>query len=172
MLDDIRRITKFARENEDAFLTLVNDVNRKELERRFKDYRKEIAQAKHRYNKLDAVIQKLYEDNIEGKLSDERFQKMTDSYEQEQAQLTKQIEELEKTISVLQEKAINTDHFLQLVQKYTDIQELDAEILREFVNKVIVYNAEKVNGHKQQKVQIVYNCIGTIDLLQQKEKTA
>ena len=172
MLDDIRRITQFARENEDAFLTLVNDVNRKDLERRFKDYRKEIAQCKQRIIKLDSVIQKLYEDNIEGKLSDERFHKMTDSYELEQSQLNKRIAELEKTISVLQEKAINTDHFLGLVQKYTDIQKLDAEILREFVNKVIVYNAEKVNGHKQQRVQIVYNCIGTIDLLQQKEKTA
>ena len=172
LLDDIRRITKFARENEDAFLTLVNDVNRKDLERRFKEYRKEIAQCKQRIIKLDSVIQKLYEDNIEGKLSDERFHKMTDSYELEQSQLNKRIAELEKTISVLQEKAINTDHFLGLVQKYTDIQKLDAEILREFVNKVIVYNAEKVNGHKQQRVQIVYNCIGTIDLLQQNEKTA
>ncbi len=172
LLDDIRRITQFARENEEAFVRLISDVNEKELDRNFKDYRKEISQAKQRCIKLDTIIQRLYEDNIEGKLSDERFQKMTASYEQEQLQLNNRIVELENTIQTLKEKALNTEHFLQLVRKYTDIQELDAEIIREFVNKVIVYNAEKVNGRRQQKIQIVYNCIGTIDLMQQNEKTA
>jgi predicted ribosome quality control (RQC) complex YloA/Tae2 family protein len=172
LLDDIRRITQFARENEEAFVRLISDVNEKELDRNFKDYRKEISQAKQRCIKLDTIIQRLYEDNIEGKLSDERFQKMTASYEQEQLQLNNRIIELENTIQTLKEKALNTEHFLQLVRKYTDIQELDAEIIREFVNKVIVFNAEKVNGRRQQKIQIVYNCIGTIDLMQQNEKTA
>ena len=172
LLDDIRRVTQFARENEDAFLRLVSDVNEKEAEKQFKDYHKDLAQARMRCAKLDAIIQRLYEDNIEGKISDERFQKMTLSYEQEQVQLNMRVTELERTIQGLKEKTANTEHFLQLVRKYTDIQELDAEIIREFIKKVIVYNVEKVNGRRQQKIQIVYNCIGTIDLMQQNEKTA
>ncbi len=172
LLDDIRRITHFARENEEAFVSLVSDASEKEVDRNLKVYKKELSQAQQRYTKLDTIIQRLYEDNIEGKISDERFTKMTTTYEQEQSQLESRIVELNTVIQKQKEIVLNTEHFLQLVRKYTDIQELDAEIIREFVNKVIVYNAEKVNGRRQQKIQIVYNCIGTIDLMQQNEKTA
>ena len=172
LLDDIRRITKFARENEESFVSLVSDAREKEVDRNLKVYKKELSQAQQRYTKLDTIIQRLYEDNIEGKISDERFTKMTSTYEQEQSQLQSKIVELNTVIQKQKERVLNTEHFLQLVRKYTDIQELDAEIIREFVNKVIVYNAEKVNGRRQQKIQIVYNCIGTIDLMQQNEKTA
>lgn len=172
LLDDIRRVTRFARENEEAFVRLVSDASERELDRNLKDYKKELSQAQQRYAKLDTIIQRLYEDNIEGKISDERFAKMTATYEQEQSHLENRIAELESTIQAIKEKALNTEHFLKLVRKYTDIQKLDAEIIREFINKVIVFNAEKVNGRRQQKIQIVYNCIGTIDLMQQNEKTA
>lgn len=172
LLDDIRRVTQFARENEQAFVRLVSDASERELNRNLKDYKKELSQAQQRYAKLDTIIQRLYEDNIEGKISDERFAKMTSTYEAEQKQLESRIAELESYIQVIKEKALNTEHFLKLVRKYTDIQELDAEIIREFINKVIVFKAEKVNGRRQQKIQIVYNCIGTIDLMQQNEKTA
>ena len=172
LLDDIRRVTQFARENEEAFVRLVSDASEREIDRNLKDYKKELSQAQQRYAKLDTIIQKLYEDNIVGKISDERFAKMTATYEAEQNQLESRIAELESYIQVIKEKALNTEHFLKLVRKYTDIQELDAEIIREFINKVIVFKAEKVNGRRQQRIQIVYNCIGTIDLMQQNEKTA
>lgn len=172
LLDDIRRVTQFARENEQAFVRLVSDASEREVDRNLKSYKKELSQAQQRYSKLDTIIQRLYEDNIEGKISDERFAKMTATYEAEQKQLESRITELESYIQAIKEKALNTEHFLQLVRKYTDIQELDAEIIREFINKVIVFKAEKVNGRRQQKIQIVYNCIGTIDLMQQNEKTA
>lgn len=62
------------------------------------------------------------------------------------------------------EQSLNTDRFLALVKKYTEITELDAEITREFIDKIIVFKAEKVDGHRTQRIQIFYNCIGAIDL--------
>lgn len=111
-------------------------------------------------------------DNVEGKISDERFAKMSATYEAEQAQLTERAAELEKLLSDARQKAINADYFLSLVRKYTDIQELDAQIIREFVEKILVFKPEKVNGRRVQRIRIIYNCIGAIDIPGKDEKTA
>lgn len=95
-----------------------------------------LEQSTARINKLDTIIQKLYEDNIEGKISDESFSKMNDSYENEQKQLEARIAELKSQLATEKDIALNTKHFLDLVRRYTDIQELDAEIIRAFVEKL------------------------------------
>lgn len=115
------------------------------------------------------LIQKIYEDNVEGKISDERFKKMSASYESEQKQLESRVAELQRYIQRAEERTLNTDRFLNLVRKYTNIQTLDAEIIREFVEKIIVFQAEKIDGHRQQRVQIIYNCIGAIDIPPEKQ---
>lgn len=118
--------------------------------------------------------QKRYEDNLEGKISDERFAKMTANYEAEQHTLEQRVTELRASISAEKETALNADHFLTLVRKYTEIPELTAEIIREFVEKVYVYKAEKVDGHRVQRIKIIYNCIGEFTLpdAAKDEKTA
>ena len=112
------------------------------------------------FGKLDEIIQRLYEDNLEGKISDERFVKMTASYEAEQHTLEQRVAELRTAIAAEKETALNADHFLTLVRKYTEIPELTAEIIREFVEKVYVYQSERVDGKKVQRIKIIYNCIG------------
>ena len=97
---------------------------------------------------------------------------MSATYEAEQAQLTERAVELEKLLSDARQKAINADYFLSLVRKYTDIQELDAQIIREFVEKILVFKTEKVDGRRVQRIRIIYNCIGAIDIPEQDEKTA
>ena len=67
---------------------------------------------------------------------------------------------------------LNIDRFLKIVHKYTDITEVSAEIVRDFIGKIIVYKAEKVNGVRTQRIQIIYNCIGAVDFQKQNEKTA
>ncbi len=109
---------------------------------------------------------------MEGKISDERFMKMTASYEAEQKELNVRVIALKEFLDHAKEKTLNAEHFLSLVKKYADIKELDAEIIREFVEKIIVFNAEKVNGHKTQRIQIIYNCIGAIDVPNKQEKSA
>lgn len=102
----------------------------------------------------------MYEDNIGGKISDERFAKMTVNYEAEQQTLESRVAELKATITEDKANADNAEMFLKLVRKHTDIKELTAGILREFVEKVYVYQSERVDGKKVQRIKIIYNCIG------------
>ena len=164
LLEDLQRVTAYARNHEDEFLRLVTRNSEKALDRKPRDCRKEYEQAKARIAKLDTLIQRIYEDNVEGKISDDRFAKLSANYETEQAQLQSRVEELQRFLDDAKEKSLNADHFLALVRKYTDIRELDAEIIREFVERINVFQAEKVDGHRQQRIQIIYNCIGAVDL--------
>lgn len=172
LLQDLQRVTSFAREHEDEFLQLITSKSEKELNKELKDSRKEYEQAMARISKLDTIIQKLYEDNVEGKISDERFMKMSATYEAEQRELNTRVTTLQDFINHAKKKSLNAEHFLSLVRKYTDIKELDAEIIREFVEKIVVFKAEKINGHRTQRIQIIYNCIGAVELPSKYEKTA
>ncbi len=156
----IREITTLAREREDEFVRLVMKRSRAESERSFRDNRRELEQAQIRIRKLDSIIQRLYEDNIEGRISDERFTRMTASYETEQQGLETRVAELRTLLADAQDKQVNIDRFLTLVRKYTDIQELTSEVLREFVEKVHVHQTQRIDGQKVQRLQVVYNCIG------------
>lgn len=163
LLDGIRRVTAFARDCEDEFVEMVTKKTRSELDKSMRDSKRELEQAQARIAKLDEIIQKLYEDNIEGKISDERFTKMTANYEAEQQTLEKRVTELKSIMTEEKESALNVDHFLTLVRKYTDIKELTAEIIREFVEKIYVYKAERIDGRRVQRIKIVWNCIGEFD---------
>jgi DNA invertase Pin-like site-specific DNA recombinase len=164
LLEDLQRVTAYARNHEDEFLRLVTRNSEKALDRELRDCRKEYEHAKARIAKLDTLIQRIYEDNVEGKISNDRFAKLSGNYETEQAQLQSRVEELQQFLDDAKEKSLNADHFLALVRKYTDIRELDAEIIREFVERINVFQSEKVDGHRQQRIQIIYNCIGAVDL--------
>lgn len=160
LLSSIREITSYAREHETEFAKLVADKSQAEMNKNMRQGKREMEQAKVRVGKLDTFIQKLYEDNVEGKISDERFATLSKSYEDEQAMLKNRIVELEKEIASEKEKALNFEHFMVLVKKYTDAQELTAEMLREFVEKVYVHQTEVIDGQKQQRIRIIWNCIG------------
>jgi len=145
-----------------------------ELDRSLRDGKRELEQAQNRIRKLDEIIQRLYEDNIEGKISDERFAKMSANYEEEQRTLSDRVKELKRLIDSEKESSINVDRFLNLVRKYTDVKELTAEIIREFVEKIYVHQMERIGGQKVQRIRIVWNCIGefTSPAITEKEKSA
>lgn len=160
LLDGIRQITAFAREHEDEFVQMVTSKTRTALDKSLRDDKRELEQSQARIAKLDDIIQRLYEDNISGKVSDERFAKMTANYEAEQHTLESRVAELKIAMTAENESSLNVDHFLALVRKYTDIQELTAEMIREFVERIYVYKAERVDGRRVQRIKIVWNCIG------------
>ena len=112
--------------------------------------------------RLDTIILRLYEDNVEGKISDDRFKKLTDTYENEQDTLTAKIQELKAIINATNDEFNNIDLFVKLVKKYTNIEKLNCKILRAFVDKVLVYQQERIDGKKVQKIKIIYNFIGDI----------
>ncbi len=169
LLEDLRRVTAFAKNHEEEFVRLVTDSTSRSLNREVKDNRKEYEQSQARIAALDKIIQRLYEDNVTGRISDERFARMSATYETEQQTLEKRVAELQTLMDGAKQKAMNVEYFLSLVRKYTDIQELTGEIIREFVEKIIVFKAEKVDGHRQQRIQIIYNAIGAVEIPNEKE---
>ena len=169
LLEDLRRVTAFAKNHEEEFVRLVTDSTSRSLNREMKDNRKEYEQSQARIAALDKIIQHLYEDNVTGRISDERFARMSATYEVEQQTLERRVVELQTLMDGAKQKAMNMEYFLSLVRKYTDIQELTGEIIREFVEKIIVFKAEKVDGHRQQRIQIIYNAIGAVEIPNEKE---
>ncbi len=160
LLAGIREITEYVRVHEDEFVEMITRKSRADVERGLRDGKRELEQSQARIHKLDDIIRRLYEDNIEGKVSDERFAKMTESYEAEQKTLESRVAQLREQIAAQQESSVNVDRFLALVRRYTDIRELTPEIIREFVERIEVYQAERVCGKKVQRMHIVWNCIG------------
>jgi site-specific DNA recombinase len=173
LLDGIQTVTAYVRAHEEEFIKLVTKKSQAELDRSLKDGKRELEQAQSRIRKLDEIIQRLYEDNIEGKISDERFVKMSANYEEEQHTLSDRVNELKRLIDSEKESSIKVDRFLSLVRKYTDVKELTAEIIREFVEKVYVHQMERIDGNKVQRIRIIWNCIGefTPPAITEKEKS-
>ncbi len=163
LLEGIQEITGYARARESAFVEMVTQKSRDEMDKSLRDGRRELEQSQARIRKLDGIIQKLYEDNVEGKISDKRFAKMSENYEEEQKTLETRVVELRDMLAAQRENAGNADRFLAIVRKYTDIQELTPEIIREFVERIYIYQPQTVGDKRVQRIRIVWNCIGEFD---------
>lgn len=174
LLHELHAITAYARDHEQDFIELVTKKSEKELNQQVKDSRKELESALARIARLDTLVQRLYEDNVDGKISDERFEKLSATYEAEQRQLQERTAELQEFIDRAKEQHLNVDSFLAQIRKYTDIMELDAEIVRAFVERIEVFQPEKVPGTrtKRQTTRIYWNFIGAVDIPQENEKSA
>lgn len=160
LLDGIQKLTAYVKEHENEFIEMIAKKSQSELNKSLRESKHELEQAQSRISKLDDIIQKLYEDNVDGKISDERFMKMSANYEAEQKSLESRISELKNFMKYENESSNNADSFISIVKKHSKITELTAEIIREYVEKIYVYNAEKVDGRRVQMIKIVWNCIG------------
>ena len=99
-----------------------------------------------------------------GKLSAERFAKLSESYESEQAELKQAVEKLQTVLDAVEAQSVNMRSFLKIVKKYTEPTELTPALLREFVEKIVVHAPDKSSGHRMQRIDVHYNFIGEIDL--------
>lgn len=117
-----------------------------------------------RDDNLEGESYSIYEDNVSGKISDERFSRMSRRYEDEQKELTEKIKQLRSEIEKQSSRTMTTDMFISLVRKYTRAKKLTPRMLNELVEKIEVFNAEKVNGVWEQRLRIHYNCVGTIEI--------
>lgn len=168
ILSHIQQLINFILRSEDDFILMVMRQSMKESEKALRDISSKIEQANRRLYFLDDVICRLYEDNIAGKISDERYVKMASAYEKEQQELKNELEQM----TVIQEdnrsQAVNTKYIISLAKKYEAVDKLDPRIMREFVQKVIVHTPENIDGVWKQRIQIIYNGIGEIILPGQK----
>ena len=164
VLGEIRRLTKYAGLYEDDFLKEVIGHSRQaeETERRLKE--KELKSLLARDDELDGLFERIYEDNVSGKLSDDRFAKMSRRYEDEQKELAEKIKKLRSEIEKQSSRATSTDMFVSIVRKYTRARKLTPRMLNELVEKIEVYNAEKIDGEWVQRLRIHYNCVGEMNI--------
>ena len=164
VLGEIRRLTKFASLYEDDFLKAVigHSQQAEETDRKLKE--KELKALLARDEELDGLFERIYEDNVSGKLSDDRFAKMSRRYEDEQKELAEKIKKLRSEIEKQSSRSMSTETFISLVRKYTRARKLTPRMLNELVEKIEVFNAEKVDGVWEQRLRIHYNCVGAIEI--------
>ena len=164
VLGEIRRLTKFASLYEDEFVKAVigHSQQAEQTDRKLKE--KELRTLLARDEELDGLFERIYEDNVSGKLSDDRFAKMSRRYEDEQKELAEKIKRLRSEIEKQSSRSMTTDMFIGLVRKYTRARKLTPRMLNELIEKIEVFNAEKINGVWEQRLRIHYNCVGTIEI--------
>jgi DNA invertase Pin-like site-specific DNA recombinase len=145
----------------DEFIRAVTESETAEQQRMATKKQKALIKTETRISEIDGIIQNLYEDNVNGKLSDARFVKLSGDYEREQDILKRNAEEIRKAVKEYERSKSRVNDFIDLTKKYIDMKEPDSEILREFIKRINVYERDK--KAKTQRVEIVYNFIGRFD---------
>lgn len=163
VLENLQKVISFAQFNEEAFVEMLMDGRKKALDAKQASVKRTLAKQERRITELDTIIQKLYEDNVCGKLTDERFAKLSAGYEQEQAELTASVQTLRKELAAAQESTGNAEKFLRLVRKYTEPKELTTVMVHELIDKIIVHAPDKSSGERIQQIDIRYNFIGEVE---------
>ena len=159
----------FAALFEDEFVKIVVDEHYKQIQVQQKRNQEALYSALAREKEVDTLYEKLFEEKILGNLTEERFKKLSYKYEDEQAELKQKIKHLKEIVSSEKQHEMNADGFVQLVRKYTDMQELTYEILHSFIDKIVVHHREKLFGEMVQKVEIYYKMIGYVELPEMSE---
>lgn len=163
VLQNLQRVVAYAQEDEDEFVrgVMENKLSAQMAEQ--EQAKRLLERQQRRVTELDAIIQRLYEDSITGKLTEERFAKLSVAYEKEQTDLNHSIEELTAIVEEAESQTVNIQSFLKIVRKYTNPEKLTPAMLREFVEKVVVHAPDKSSGHRVQRIDVHYNFIGEID---------
>ena len=163
VLENLKEVIQYVSNYEDEFVRMIMDSDMRQRNRELSQKKKRLAEIKKRIGELDTIFQRIYEDNIIGKLSDERFMKMSKGYEDEQHTLQTEADEIQSELQQEEKKSVDVKRFLAIVKKYTDLTELTPEILREFIDKIIVHAPDKSSGRRLQEIEIIYNHIGEFD---------
>ncbi len=164
VLAEIRRLTRFACKYEDEFVKVVSEFSKQALQSQIDVYQSEIRTLIARDRELDRIFERLYEDNLSGKITDDRFQRMSVSYDNEQKDLHERLTSLNNILEELTSKTITTERFVEAVRKYTRVKKLTARMVTELIEHIEVHPTEKIDGVKTQKLVIYYNCIGSVEI--------
>jgi DNA invertase Pin-like site-specific DNA recombinase len=172
VLDDIRTFANFALVNEQELLkTLTTDGNEK-ISQKHKQYQKDLERAQKRLNELDILFPKLYEDNAKEALTDRNFALMSTRYQNEQNELTVTVSELEKQLKMLESAVADVSTWVELIRQYADVEELNASLLNELIEKIEIHERTNIDGVRHQRIDIYYRFVGLIRSNTLEEKPA
>lgn len=177
ILDDLKRVTHFARQDESLFAQYINEKNTAETRKEIAHLQKEIDVMKKRDLELTVLFKRLYEDNVLGRIPDEHYRTLLEQYIIEQKTLRKTIPQSEECMTKLKNSLTNVDRLIEKAKKYTDLSELTSEILHIFIEKIEVgERAEKYSRTAPRDIWIHYRDIGMLndvkkefDILSQEE---
>ena len=164
VLETIKAVSDYVITNEEEFINRIYSSSRDKQKESIKSLKRKIAQDTKRVNELNMLTKKLYEDNISGKLSDKRFEFMLSEFENEQDTLEISMENAKAEIEKYESDTVRADKFIELVKRYTDFSELTTPMLNEFVEKILVHEADYSSGERVQEVEIYLNFIGKFEL--------
>lgn len=170
VLDTIRKVAKYVQEFEPVFLYLFAEQNTLGREKSIRNMRQNIEKAKTRIKELDMLIERIYEDNVLGKISDERFLRMSANYESEQKELLATMESDEQTVKKAEQEKVDLKVFLDTIRKCTDLKELTPTIVNTLIKRIDVHNSVKDdNGVKHVPIDISFTAVGIINVPTEKE---
>lgn len=164
VLKQLQHFLSYLQQFERVFIKQQIDTTLAERRYELSAKQKQIEKDEKRMKELDRLFRKIYEDNVNGKLNDERFYKLSDGYEAEQEQLKQEIETLTAEVSEADTEITNVSKLIAATKKYTRIDELTPEILNTFVDKIVIHEREKKDGKRTQKIDIYYSYVGIVDI--------
>lgn len=156
VMGDIQKHIKSMEALGDQFIEEMHELSEKGGGQKIKQFRQDLEIAEKRIAEIDSVIMKLFEQNALGKITDERFEKMSSAYENEQKELTHKRDDLKKRIIAEEKKTQSTNQFLETIRKYETVTELNRSMLVELIDSIYVYQAEGTGKDRKQKVEINY----------------
>lgn len=162
VLESMQRILLNVQAFEKEFARKQMDCYQDDKKRELVAKRKELSKLKQRTDEIDNLIQRLYEDNVSGKISDERYATLSISYEEEQKQIKAEIPKLESFLSSETDKSENLQKFINKVKQITELKELTPELIHEFIDKIVVYAPRYLNSKRVQVIDIYYNGVGIL----------
>lgn len=164
VIQEIHRLTRFARQHEAEFAQAILGHYEQTTNLVKTQKKLELAAMTRRDQEIDSLYSKMYEDNVAGKIDDERFVRMSTQYTLEQRELAEKIKELGRELEKDEVKAMTADMFIATVRKYTRAKKLNERMLNELIERIEVHQAEKIDGVWQQRLTIHYNCVGVIEV--------
>ena len=162
VLKNIQRVISYVKSYEDLFIQEQIAKSTQDELKHISKTKKELEKAKNRVIEIDNLFMHIYEDNVSGKITDDRFRNLSFNYDKEQQELKIKIEQLSKYIENTEKKDTDITQFISNVKKYTEITEITPEILNELIEKILVHQTEKINGKKVQEIDIYYRGVGII----------
>ena len=172
ILDAIRRASRYAIENEAAFIQRVREEAALQQEAAVRESRRRLTKGKRRREEISRLIKKLYESYAADKIPENHFSELLTGYDAEQKNLDAELERLQAEIDRYNTDSVRADRFLELVKRHTEFTELTPTLLNEFVEKVVVHEAVKIEGKRTMQVDIYLNFIGKFDLPEQEAAQA
>ena len=169
VLEAVSDLSDFVRCYEPVFLYLLAKKNNAMRQKEYQKLQQAVENGTKRIAEIDRLIEKVFEQNAGGILSDERFVKMLQSYEKEQKSLTQEVEENRQTLQNAEQRVMDLRLVLRTLREMTDIKELTPTLVNSLIERIEVHNSDKSSGHSHVKVDIYFTAVGMIDIPTEKE---